>query len=66
MKCGRITRYDLEGIGPRPTCAVCGERQARYKDYRYVRYVLTRFLTCGVCVELPDDQFISIAQTKQP
>ncbi len=66
MKCGKITRYDLEDIGPRPTCDLCGERQARYKDYRYIRYVLTRFLTCDACIQLSDDKFISILQTREP
>lgn len=66
MKCGKITRYDL-GVdrGVRPTCDVCGERRASYKDYRYIRYELTRFLTCGICSQLPDDEFTSIVQARE-
>jgi hypothetical protein len=65
MKYGRITRLDFEDIGSCPQCDLCGERRARYKDYRYIRYTLTRFLTCGTCIELPDDEFIGILQAKK-
>ena len=62
---GRIHNIDLDYVGERPACDICGERPARYKDYRYIRYVLTRFLTCQICSKLEDDTFTGIVQANR-
>jgi len=64
MKYGRITTFDLEDNARHPTCDLCGERKAMHKDYRYIRYTLTRFLTCSSCLELPDDKFFGVLKAK--
>ncbi len=64
MRCGKITKFDFEGRA-RPTCEVCGERQAKYKDYRHIGNILTRFLACGICSQLPDDVVTRLVALKR-